>query len=481
MSSVDRRGTTDNPVVGLLSKCSPSSRRRRTILDLNSNNRQRPTIRSHQYYYLLLFVIGMIIVILAFVSDVELHQYSIVDDPIVVGIAQSTTLRQTAPNDTSSIAIATTNKNTKANNNDIKNNTAVINNNPKGNKGKKLKLRYDWTNLQPTMELTKKYVAHQSNCSLPLGDFVYRDEYGFGSDLHWWGRGLCNGLGTNRRIRTLTMNWTWYDQESCDIVSDQSPMLCYFPKSELQCPTDAKYVRGHPTFDADRALSRSNGNIRNLCKYTTDGKYTTTDQRIAGLEFLFLNLSPIVVQEAERQLNLIFGEVGEIPKDLITVHIRWGDKKVEMRLVRIPEYIQAVHKILAQRGVTNHSQANIFLATEDPEAVQRFQEKMPSTWNLYLDQYYVDMLPYRIKGYNGNPLMSQQLKGKAGLVTLASLVVAMESNDFVLTTASNWSRMINELRLAIIEPRCAIESRGSDSGMECTFMVDLRRPMRGQE
>jgi hypothetical protein len=50
-----------------------------------------------------------------------------------------------------------------------------------------------------------------------------------------------------------------------------------------------------------------------------------------------------------------------------------------------------------------------------------------------------------------------------GLVTLALLLVSMEANTFVLTTASNWSRLINELRKNVLDPRCN----------NCTLMVDL--------
>ena len=98
------------------------------------------------------------------------------------------------------------------------------------------------------------------------------------------------------------------------------------------------------------------------------------------------------------------------------------------------------------------------------KAVQEFQDAMPKTWNLFLDQFYVEMLPYRVDEYNGSPKMAKRLGGRAGLVGLGSLLVAMEANDFVLTTASNWSRLMNELRKSILNTRCK----------NCTTMIDLR-------
>jgi hypothetical protein len=44
-------------------------------------------------------------------------------------------------------------------------------------------------------------------------------------------------------------------------------------------------------------------------------------------------------------------------------------------------------------------------------------------------------------------------------------LVAMEANDFVLTTGSNWSRLMNEIRINILNPRCN----------DCTTMIDLKR------
>jgi hypothetical protein len=91
---------------------------------------------------------------------------------------------------------------------------------------------------------------------------------------------------------------------------------------------------------------------------------------------------------------------------------------------------------------------------------------MPKHWNVYLDQYYLEYLPYRLKtgnAYNAHVDTVKATKGQFGLVALGSLLVAMESNDYVLTTGSNWSRLINELRKNVINLRCD----------DCTMLIDL--------
>ena len=331
----------------------------------------------------------------------------------------------------------------------------------------RLPLRLDWTNLKPVSDLTKRMVAHQQNCSAPMGTFLYRNRFGLGSDLHVWGQALCNGMQSGLRLRTVG-NWTWMDQQQCSGLG--SPMLCYFHSSELNCPGDVNESMQNLNYDSSRALCRSNGIVTDQCQSIYNGTDRSQVRRSA-VEFLFLHISPLVVQEAQRQLQLVFPGMNTVPKDLITVHIRWGDKEREMKLVQIKEYIQAVRQILLRRrqaassGVGPKEEANIYLATEDPKAVEHFHSEMPSGWNLYVDQAFVELLPHRVEEYNGSPKMSKAVHGRAGLITLGSLLVAMEANDFVLTTASNWSRVVNELRQAVLDPRCG----------NCTTMIDLRK------
>ena len=336
---------------------------------------------------------------------------------------------------------------------------------PETSHGKQWTLRLDWTNLAPKSELTQRMLAHQTNCSLPLGNYIYRNRHGLGSDLHIWGQALCNGMESKHRIRTL-LPWIWMDQEKCGDLA--SPMPCYF-QTELLCPSDDSMARQYPTFagEAIHNISSPNGNIIYDCESIMTTR-SVTELRTAGVEFLFGRASRLLVQEAERQLALVFKNASHVPKDLITVHVRWGDKRSEMKLVPMAAYIEAVHKVLDGRSKSqkgeDSKQANIFLATEDPKAVEEFQQLAPPEWNIYLDQYYIEMLPHRIEGFNGNPKMSAQLNGRTGLVALGSLLVAMEANDFILTTASNWSRLLDELRKSILNPRC----KG------CSTVIDLR-------
>jgi hypothetical protein len=319
--------------------------------------------------------------------------------------------------------------------------------------------------------------AHQKNCALPLANFRYRNRFGLGSDLHVYSVALCNALEAGSfRVRTA-LPWIWLDQSSSSNTqqgchssrSDASAMACYFPSAELNCPNDRELVLQPQSEPHLRNMTRGRGRINDECPELR-ATYGIPAIRAATTEFLFTRISANVQREAERQLSVVFANHTQVPDNLITVHIRWGDKADEMKLVPISLYIGGVQQILLQRRKAAAEMAqdmdsvNIFLATEDPKAVEKFRAVAPTTWNIYVDQYFHEMLPYRTEQYNGSPIMSQELNGRPGLVALGSLLVAMESNDFVLTTASNWSRLMNELRQNVLDPRCG----------NCTRMVDLR-------
>jgi hypothetical protein len=246
--------------------------------------------------------------------------------------------------------------------------TCTTNYNPSRKKKIHLRTRYDWTNLTPSLDLTKHIIQYQSNCSLPMSTFNFRNRFGLGSDLHVYSQAVCNGIKSNRRIRTVG-NWTFMDQSQCgnydsnsngdDDVNNNnnisnsnvsssskrgsrnilgSPMRCYFASSELNCAGDVEYAIDNPEFDNQSPLSKANGNVVSTNSDCLSGLVLPSSEKekdndaagqqklfqVAVIESLFIRLTPLVVDEAERQLNLVFGGKEKVPKDLITVHIRWG-------------------------------------------------------------------------------------------------------------------------------------------------------------
>jgi hypothetical protein len=184
-------------------------------------------------------------------------------------------------------------------------------------------------------------------------------------------------------------------------------MACYF-QTELLCPCDGSIARQYPTFagEAIRSTSRPNGDIKYDCESIMKTR-SIGDLRSAGAKFMFGRASRLLVQQAERQLALIFENARRVPKYLIAVHIRWGDKIMEMTFVSMTDYIKATQKVLDGRRKTqteeDSKKANALLATEHPKAVEEFRQLAPPEGNIYLDHYYIEMLPHQIEGFNVNP------------------------------------------------------------------------------
>eukprot|EP00594_Rhizosolenia_setigera_P011426 CAMPEP_0178954322 /NCGR_PEP_ID=MMETSP0789-20121207/8922_1 /TAXON_ID=3005 /ORGANISM="Rhizosolenia setigera, Strain CCMP 1694" /LENGTH=379 /DNA_ID=CAMNT_0020635703 /DNA_START=110 /DNA_END=1246 /DNA_ORIENTATION=- len=298
------------------------------------------------------------------------------------------------------------------------------------------RLRRNWSQNPPLSDYAKQIEAHQSNCSLPLATYPFNNKYGFGSHLMLWGMAACNGMEMKHRIRSHAPEWLWLDQEQCDMEfqSFLSPMLCYFPASEYKCPDQDIDVKTLPRIP-EPFPSRN----RVLCPLVKQSDEAMTMVQAATVEYLFQSLSPIVIQEAKRQIGIIFPD-GIVPEEnLVTVHIRWGDKKQEMKLVSIDEYISGVYKLLAENtGLENTTTANIYLSTEDPEAYKAFMTAKPEGWNVYTDITLQELDHFRPETGNHGSVTAKHSKGRMGLVGLASLLVAMEANMFVLTTRSNW-------------------------------------------
>jgi hypothetical protein len=319
-------------------------------------------------------------------------------------------------------------------------------------------LQRDWSLVPTRSVLAASIETHQSNCSAPIMTFHVDNDFGLGSHLYMWSQALCNAWEKGYRVQTHNPNWLWLDQGYCDAkVAVRSPFLCYFPQSEDRC--SGTNSRGLSSFTQNVSDPR---NDRLRCSWMKRNGYLA-DFRAASMEYLFQSLSPIVIQEAQRQIGLLFDH-GRAPRDLISVHVRWGDKFWEMDLAPISDYIDAVHHMVAKQGRDNATTSHIYLSTEDPRAAKEFLEAAPPTWNVYVDRTVTELNTFRPTKGNRASWTTRNTKGRAGLVALGSLLVALEADYFVLTTKSNWSRLWNELRKNVIDSRCG----------NCTHMIDLR-------
>lgn len=382
-----------------------------------------------------------------------------------------------------------------------------------------IKIRRDWTKRRPINELSS--VAYeieliQSNCNHQhvISYTTLDNEYGFGSHLYVWSQALCNvweyhttTTTTNDnntekiipRIQTYRPNWLWLDQTYCLNNQSTSPFGCYFPIMEQRCPVDHKLLfhtnltneprnhklrcnrTKHEQPSQSKKARHNNNNETIITTVEQQQQLSSLEEFRAGtIEYIFSQISTLVIQEMKRQISLLFPLThGIIPNNLITLHLRWGDKFFEMDLVSISDYINAIHNMIhiinkdkqnKSNDTTNNDNhdddVHIYLACEDPIAVEQFLNAtlIYKNWYIYIDRTVIELNDFRPKRGNRASYTTKNTIGRAGLIALASLLISLESNYYVLTTSSNFSRLINHLRTNIINKECN----------NCTYMIDLR-------
>lgn len=364
-------------------------------------------------------------------------------------------------------------------------------------------LRFDWTDLPPMTPLGKIIDRSQSQCrnESAVREFGPQEvvsfnliSSGMGSSLHTWVYPLCHASFSNKILVTGGRKWLWNDVMACPreienkaaTVAGQksdggggeqhyrSALWCYFGSHEsgLHCPS------GTVAWDKPKVdFGGKWGSYK--CKY--EGAFTGWDRGPifdAAAEWLFQNVSKLVIREAERQIrevafpearsggdntaaaanNLEFQQWPLLPNadSLITVHIRWGDKKTEMKLVTLEEYIRGTKSLLTKDEISGVKDVHVYVVTEDPHAVNQFRKSSPANWKIHSSG---------TKNPTGSNSMqtASRSNGRIGLESLAALLISLEANRYVLVSGSNWSRLIDELRKSVVDSRCG----------RCTQMIDL--------
>ena len=301
-----------------------------------------------------------------------------------------------------------------------------------------------WTSLNLTSKYANQIHENLRNCSLSPTRHAMNN-YGLGSDIHTWSQAVCNGMEDGVRVTTAIPDYVkkkkWIWQSTADCEQNVEPLKCYFNIPSCNDPPN----------DLNVTAKWHNGS----CNTILGGNHVMFF-RAAATEFLFTRVSHAVINEAKRQEELVFGASGA-PPDLITVHIRWGDKGSEMELQSVFEYISAV------KNISLSSDARVYISTEDPAAIDAFIQHAPSEWKIYQDQMVNDMKGYRPQTGNNAVTAALRSEGREGIEALASLLLAMESQKFIITGKSNWSRLMDEIRKNILDPHCNY----------CTSVIDL--------
>jgi hypothetical protein len=132
----------------------------------------------------------------------------------------------------------------------------------------------------------------------------------------------------------------------------------------------------------------------------------------------------------------------------VSLHVRHGDKGIEMELVKDETYFDAAEKMVVDGPIG--SIRNAYISTEDPSVIVSAENRSVSDprWS---------WLYYKVPRVNSNGLdQLEKLGFPKGLLThiwWLQLLMALECDGWVGTRGSNWNRLIDELR-CIWVPKC---------------------------
>jgi len=310
------------------------------------------------------------------------------------------------------------------------------------------KLNHVWINRPLHSALAKEIQEHQSKCT-PKVAHHWQQKSGMGSDLHIWTQTICNSMQAGETLLQLDEPWIWNDKSFCKEGNHTQPFSCYF-NLQSHCPNSTNV--NHPA-------KWTNG--WNMCpKYIKDMDSRQVF-RAAAIEYLFSNLHPRLVQEAEDAIKEVFGASG-IPQDMITLHLRLGDKHTEMKLVTPLEYYNAIDNFIDRHP--HLTDPHIYVTTESLDGLEKVQEQLKKHQKTWKVHYYAPAI-FNSKEVISPMDMADKTQGSIGKHSIIALLLAMEARYYIMTSGSNWSRLIDELRKNVVDVQCN----------KCTEMVDLRR------
>ena len=135
-----------------------------------------------------------------------------------------------------------------------------------------------------------------------------------------------------------------------------------------------------------------------------------------------------------------------LPPGTTDIHVRHGDKGSEMRLVPLSEYVYAAEHFVNQNPL--YFRKMMYVSSEDPDVIQEAK----NITRLISDEGTPDnewtVFTSRMNRDNTSPFHQLERFGRQNTTYqwLLTILIALECDMWVGTRASNWNRIIDELR-----------------------------------
>lgn len=272
-----------------------------------------------------------------------------------------------------------------------------------------------------TMKLLLNTQGHLLARSSPYCTLCHRmNGYGFGSDIHTFGQVMWHAKLANNSCAVISGKWIW----------DPNGRIFDAPRSSTPCPL----VNAGEVPEWSKPL-----NFKSI-------RIDKHAARAMATQNMFSWLRPEVYVAAE-QVD-IYAAINSSVNQLVSVHIRWGDKGDEMKsaggLQPVEAYIDGVRKLTRD----DPRPVNVFLMSESNNAIRLFRDAAPVQWNVLTYDAAVNPLTRQLNvtmEKSVDPKKHARSDPEAGWHAVIALILTMQADKIVITSGSNWSRLIEEL------------------------------------
>jgi hypothetical protein len=207
-------------------------------------------------------------------------------------------------------------------------------------------LRHNW-NAMPTDALVDGIDANMRNCSKSVHHLLF----GYGSVLHSWATTMCLAMEQGASMTTFASHFVW-DGYGTPVCPDKTsaPLTCFCGHRANSCFGRPPRVIV-PTLPP-ATMHAGDGSLRGYQTWAGCPTWSHRDGSTPSLWPPFDGSSPnsrrglcnLCVRRRSTSLAL-FGPRGA-PDELVTVHMRWGDKaKDRMTLQPASRYADAAAKV----------------------------------------------------------------------------------------------------------------------------------------
>jgi hypothetical protein len=135
-----------------------------------------------------------------------------------------------------------------------------------------------------------------------------------------------------------------------------------------------------------------------------------------------------------------------LPASTIAIHIRGGDKWREMTLIHATNYISAAIENIRNMPLS-FSPRVIFTSADDPEKLALAREQAERENLIFAFTH----LPRQDGGHSLSTWLQEGSKADRFYGHLLQLLMSLEADSWIGTRASNWNRLIDELRCVWVD------------------------------